>query len=37
MTTTRLNLIINTKHENQRHEYEVCKTKVQTKCYFDNI
>ncbi len=37
MTTTRLNLIINTKHENQRQEYEVCKTKVQTRCYFDNI
>jgi hypothetical protein len=24
-----LNLIPNIKHENQRYEYEVCKTKVQ--------
>jgi hypothetical protein len=37
MMTTRLNLILNTKHESQRQEYEVCKTKVQTRCYFDNI
>jgi hypothetical protein len=37
MTTTRLNLIINTKHENQKQKYKVCKTKIQTKCYFDNI
>jgi len=37
MTTTRLNLIINTKHENQRQWYKVCKTKIKTKFYFDNI
>ncbi len=25
------------KNENQRQEYKVCKTKIQMKCYFDNI
>jgi 23S rRNA pseudoU1915 N3-methylase RlmH len=32
-----LNLILNTNNENKKQKNEVCKEKIQTNFYFDNI